>query len=103
LKYRLLPGFVTEYDRLPADHQAFFRTAVRVVNQTYAAQQDTPPIRWPPELRIKRVHGAKGAIWEMTWNFHRPDGRATFEFITIDGAPAILWRRIGGHEIFGEP
>jgi hypothetical protein len=39
----------------------------------------------------------------MTWSFAGPDGRATFEFITIDGEPAIRWRRIGGHEIFAEP
>jgi len=39
----------------------------------------------------------------MTWSFSGPDGRATFEWIEIDGEPAIFWRRVGGHEILGEP
>jgi hypothetical protein len=39
----------------------------------------------------------------MTWSFAGPDGRATFEWIRIDGQPGIRWRRIGGHAIFGEP
>jgi hypothetical protein len=42
-------------------------------------------------------------IWEMTWNFARPDGRATFEFIEIDGERAVRWRRIGGHDIYDAP
>ena len=36
----------------------------------------------------------------MTWSFAGPDGRATFEWILIDGELAIRWRRIGGHEVF---
>ncbi|MCL5265766.1 MAG: hypothetical protein M1343_11370 [Chloroflexi bacterium] len=42
-------------------------------------------------------------IWEMTWSFSGPDGRATFELASIDGEPAIRWRRIGNHRIFREP
>jgi hypothetical protein len=43
-------------------------------------------------------------IWEMTWSFAGPDGRATFQFLDLgDGEFAIRWRRIGGHAVFGEP
>jgi hypothetical protein len=42
-------------------------------------------------------------IWEMTWSFSGPDGRATFEFITVDGELAIRWRRIGDHQIYENP
>lgn len=42
-------------------------------------------------------------IWEMTWSFAGPDGRATFELVEIDGEPAIRWRRIGTHAIYDEP
>jgi len=42
-------------------------------------------------------------IWEMTWSFSSPDGRATFEFIDRDGEPSVLWRRIGTHKIFDGP
>jgi hypothetical protein len=51
---------------------------------------------------VKDVEGAPG-IWEMTWSFAGPDGRATFEWIEIRGEPGIRWRRIGGHAIFGAP
>ena len=55
----------------------------------------------PAGLRVKGVQGAKG-VFEMTW---APDGRATFEYgpEKIPGQPHIIWRRIGGHEIFGRP
>ena len=39
----------------------------------------------------------------MTWSFSGPDGRATFQYVTIAGALAIRWRRIGGHDIFATP
>ncbi len=42
-------------------------------------------------------------VWEMTWSFSGPDGRATFEWASIEGEVQIRWRRIGGHEIFKKP
>jgi hypothetical protein len=39
----------------------------------------------------------------MTWSFSGPDGRATFEYVEVDGEPAIRWRRIGGHDVFRAP
>ena len=43
----------------------------------------------------------------MTRSFSGPDGRATWEWTTVtDGdeqAPAVRWRRIGGHTIFRDP
>jgi len=54
-----------------------------------------------PGLRVKGVQGAPG-VFEMTW---APDGRATFQYgdqIT-PGEPHIIWRRIGTHDIFGNP
>ena len=61
-----------------------------------------PTAKWPASLRVRSVQRAPG-IWEMTWSFSGPDGRATFEWIVIDGEPGIRWRRIGGHAIFGSP
>jgi hypothetical protein len=51
---------------------------------------------------VKDVQDAPG-VWEVTWSFSGPDGRATFEYVEIDGEPAIRLRRIGGHEIFKTP
>ncbi len=34
----------------------------------------------------------------MTWSRRDPDGRATWEWIVIDGNSAVRWRRVGTHE-----
>lgn len=52
--------------------------------------------------RVSDVENAPG-IWEMTWSYGGPDGRATFEWVQIDGTLAVRWRRIGGHAIFRNP
>jgi hypothetical protein len=54
------------------------------------------------KLRIKALSGAPG-VFEMTWSFSGPDGRATFEFFSTNGELAIRWRRIGSHTIFENP
>jgi hypothetical protein len=69
--------------------------------QAAKEQEGTPPVRWPKKLRVKPVQGTAG-IYEMTWSFKGPDGRATFEFVNIDGDPGIRWRRIGDHSIFND-
>lgn len=57
---------------------------------------------WPNAMRVKKVQGAEG-VWEMTWSRRNPDGRASFEWVTIDSEPAICWRRLGTHDIFKTP
>jgi hypothetical protein len=54
-----------------------------------------------PGLRVKAVRGARG-VYEMTW---APDGRATFSYgdERRPGEAPIIWRRVGGHDIFGQP
>jgi hypothetical protein len=103
VKYQVTPAFEGDWARLSDTERALFRAVVaddfhptcerRIVDQTAS---------WPSRLRIKSVAGAPG-IWEMTWSFAGPEGRATFEWIQIGGEPGIRWRRIGGHAIFGEP
>ena len=75
---------------------------MRQINEAYERRGADGLPQWPASLRIKPVRGAPG-IWEPTWSFAGPDGRATFEFVTIDGEPAIRWRRIGTHRIFQHP
>lgn len=79
--------------------------AVRKINAAYeqhlaAGSTDRP--KWPASLRIKGVQAAPG-VWEVTWSFSGPDGRATFEYVDADGELAIRWRRIGGHDILRSP
>ena len=101
MKYRTTPAFDADVRRLSREEYTKFRTVVRdhfvPAAERVAAR---PGSKWPRGLRVKDVEGAHG-IWELTWDW--PDGRATFEWIEVDGEPAIQWRRVGGHDIFGDP
>ena len=99
MKYTRDERFIADYLRLMAREKALFRAAIQRINAAYAQRGDRPIPDWPAELRIKRLRRVPG-VWEMTWSFSGPDGRATFEFITIDGELGIRWERIGDHRIF---
>lgn len=83
-----------------------FREAVLGVDGFHQAAErfarSRDPSVWPTRFRVRSMQNAPG-IWEMTWSFAGPDGRATFEWVEIEGEPGIRWRRIGGHRIFAEP
>jgi hypothetical protein len=103
VKWQTTPAFDADLRRLSPAERTLFREVVResfVPAAERRARNESD--RWPGKLRVKKVAGAAG-IWEMTWSFSGPDGRATFEWITIDSEPAIRWRRVGGHEVFRDP
>lgn len=103
MKWETTPAFDADFKRLSANEQQLFRTAVREAFAPAAERRAAnPSAAWPRRLRVKGVRGAPG-IWEMTWSFSGPDGRATFEWTKVEGEQAIRWRRVGGHEIFGDP
>lgn len=95
-------AFLADYRRLDRRERELFSRAIRLVNDAYSRRGADPLPRWPSSLRVKAVRGAPG-MWEMTWAFAGPDGRAAFEIVTIDEESAIKWRRIGGHGIFDRP
>jgi hypothetical protein len=103
VKWETTPAFDADVRRLSREELRLFRDAIKE-HFVPAADRiaDDPVARWPARLRVKRVEGADG-IWEMTWSFSGPDGRATFEWFEIEGARGIRWRRVGGHEIFSDP
>ena len=103
MRWQTTPQFTTDFRRLPAEHQQAFRDRIPSFSKaadTYLASHGRDP--WPAGLRVKPMRSAPG-IWEMTWSFSGPDGRATFEFADVDGMPCIRWRRIGSHAIFEHP
>jgi len=76
------------------------RLMVDTMVLTWLTDPRNPRPDWE-ELTRGRVHVERApGIFEMTWSFSGPDGRATFEWVEIDGQLAVRWRRIGGHEIF---
>ena len=103
MKFQQTRRFAGDRRRLSDEEFRLFWEVIREEFIKAAARHvDDPGAPWPASLRVKQVQGARG-VWEMTWSFAGPDGRATFEWIKIDGEPAIRWRRVGGHAIFSEP
>lgn len=103
MKSETTPAFDLDYRRLKPEHQQTFRA---VVAESFAPACDAhaaePARPWPAKLRVKAVRGASGVL-EMTWSFASPDGRATFELVTVDGELRCRWRRIGDHDVFRRP
>ena len=93
--YARTQSFTRDYASLSPDQRAAFRQAV-----THFIE-DLPTGKFRKGLRIKGVKGARG-IFEMTW---ANDGRATFQYgrSQVEGEPHVILRRIGAHDIFGEP
>jgi len=103
VRYQVTPSFDGDWRRLSVSERSEFRRAVTEEFHPACERRRTDPAAaWPGGLRVRGVAGASG-VWEMTWSFAGPGGRATFEWVEIDGEPAVRWRRIGGHAIFGEP
>jgi hypothetical protein len=102
VKYVVLESFKADYKLLSPGEQDRFKKVLPDFVAAFDRYARDPAASWSAGLRVKDVEGAPG-IWEMTWSFRGPDGRATFEWIQIEGALALRWRRIGGHSIFKQP
>lgn len=103
MKFQTLPRFDNEFRSLPPLHKNMFKDLMASFStacDSYIANPET--FIWPGSLRVRRMTSTKG-IWEMTWSFNGPDGRATFEFVDIDGETGVRWRRVGHHEIYRAP
>lgn len=94
--YEWTARFRDDLHKLTSDQHARFRAAVAAFVADLRAQG-----AFRPGLRVKGVRGASG-VYEMTW---APDGRATFSYgdERRPGEAHIIWRRVGGHDIFGQP
>jgi hypothetical protein len=102
VKFTSDPRFNRDFRSLPSEHRKKFLSLIPAFNSACDAYLAHPGTPWPANLRVKPMVSAKG-IWEMTWSFSGPDGRTTFDFVEIDGAIGVRWRRIGRHNIFEEP
>jgi hypothetical protein len=103
VRFQTTPAFDTDFKRLKPEHQRVFRD---VVLTSFAPACDAfalePTRAWPATLRVKSMRGAPG-IYEMTWSCASPDGRATFEFVTVAGILYCRWRRVGDHGVYRRP
>ncbi|MEX1171161.1 MAG: hypothetical protein WEG56_00990 [Chloroflexota bacterium] len=102
MRYVVTDSFLADYRRLSEREQRLFRSVLPAFVEACDRYAADPAATWPARLRGKDVEGAPG-IWEMTWSFSGPDGRATFEWVQIDGTLGLRWRRIGRHAILRKP
>lgn len=103
MKFERTPRFDSDFLSLPREHQELFRSIVpdfHTAAEAFVASGDKGA--WPKRLRVHPMTSAPG-IWELTWSFASPDGRATFEFVNRSGEIRVLWRRIGDHSIYRSP
>jgi hypothetical protein len=109
LYFTLTHRFARDFKKLSAAEQSAFRAAARQFSEA-CDRVVAGSGQWPASLRVKSVEGALG-VFEMTWSFAGPDGRATWEWTTIEveeggamkSVRAVQWRRIGDHSVFKEP
>ncbi len=102
MKFERTPTFDNDFKGLPQEHKQQFFAVVVDFNAACDACVSNPGFVWPARLRVSRIASAPG-IWELTWSFASPDGRATFEFVTGAGETRVRWRRIGNHRIYHKP
>lgn len=109
MRWQATESFERDHRRLSGEEKDLFHKAVNDFNAACDAFIESRH-PWPAHLRVKSVQGARG-IFEMTWSFSGPDGRATWEWAEVEVEeggrsvkyPAVRWRRLGGHEIFDRP
>jgi hypothetical protein len=103
MKFERTTQFDSDFTSLPREHQKQFRLTVAEFHaacEKYVSTHGSSP--WPKRLRVRKMTSAD-RIWEMTWSFASPDGRATFEFVKREDEMRVLWRRIGNHSIYRNP
>ncbi len=103
MKYETTPAFDADFRRLKPEHRTAFREVLetKFIPARDALASDLAAV-WPKSLRVKAVQSAPGVL-EMTWSFASPDGRATFELVTVDEEARCRWRRVGDHDVFKAP
>lgn len=103
MKFLTTPRFDRDFISLPREHRALFTSVVKQFHTGCLTFEESGQMDgWPKSLRVRRLTSAP-RIWEMTWSFASPDGRATFEFVERDREVMVLWRRIGSHAIYRNP
>ena len=107
MKFDTTPTFARDIRALKAEHLSEFKKVVlekfSPACDAYAdATESGKQFIWPRALRVTRMRG-RHHIWEMTWSFASPDGRATFELFRVNNEWRCRWRRVGDHSIYSNP
>lgn len=102
MKYRVLPRFDADYNKLtPAERRLFKQALATFIGAGREYEKKPEGYVWPKSLRVERLRGTP--IMAMSWSFSGPDGRATFQWDTVNGELWLTWRRVGRHRIYSQP
>jgi hypothetical protein len=95
--YSRTEQFDRDWNRLSAEERAAFKRAVKKFIEDLEGEGS-----FRGSLRVKPMQKWSD-VFEMTWEGE--NGRATFQYgeEVVPGEQHIIWRRIGGHDIFGAP
>ena len=105
-KFRMVPGFQSEYNALTAQERARFAQAWRTINDTLNATGQLPA---PPlvEKMVGRTTGGHHPqpIYEVRWDNSSVHKRASFHLeADVQGDPIVAWRHIGTHQdVYNNP
>lgn len=100
MRFETTPRFDRDWRRLPQEHRVAFRAVVQDFSAACDAYVTSAGAQaWPAGLRVRPLISAPG-IWEMTWWFAGPNGRATIAFVRDEHGALVRWRRIGDHRVF---
>ncbi len=108
MRFERTEFFKADYKKLSDNQREKFRVGARAFNSACDSFVESKGnAAWPSTLRVKPVVNAPG-VFEMTWSFKGPDGRATWEWTSVPDAhgqlaPAVRWRRLGSHQIVKKP
>ena len=91
-------AFRRDYARLTISQQRRFDVALGRFIDDLSAMEAGQQTWFRPGLRVKRVRGTLGGVYEMFW---APDGRGTFSWgePVITGLFHVEWHRCGDHSI----
>lgn len=94
--YERANRFLKDWNKLSAEEQQAFRAAVAEFIDDLTSGRG-----FRNGLRVKRIQGTSDH-WEMTW---ADKGRAVWRYgkPVRDGMAHVVWVRIGGHTILGDP
>jgi hypothetical protein len=104
VRYERTDSFKADWSRLPEVTRNLVKDQLRAFSTAAddVAKHNGDKRRWPAALRVDAIEGARG-VWAVTFSFSGPDIRATFEWDHDENGPRVVWRRIGGHPIYGAP
>lgn len=115
MRFETTPRFDADFKELKREHKRQFRSVLPDFNAACDAYAQSAAkgksarggagvatYRWPAALRVSPMKSVAG-VWEMTWSFASPDGRATFEFVSDTNGLLVRWRRLGDHSVYRTP